>query len=216
MRMMRFLRTLLLVLGVPAAHADKPTPRLAMVLLEKATLPKGAEVAAAYRTLAGEQVKLVETTEALTLHHADGGFVIVSLMPAPVPGGEAESNHEHSVSRGTKDKLSPHQAHLIVIDSPGEKSKATRERLIRFTYLLAAIVEATRAVGVYWGDAGATHTSVLLPRGGAAARSRSHDAALDRDRDRADRGAGQSAQPGDEASARDPRAALDRAARAQR
>ncbi len=78
-------------------------------------------------------------------------------MNKPVPKREADEAAALSVSSMTNGwKLAPHAAHLIVALSDA-KSTSVTERMSRFTWLLAAVAEASDAVGVYWGDAGATH-----------------------------------------------------------
>jgi hypothetical protein len=72
-----------------------------------------------------------------------------------VPQGEADAAARYSVSAlGGKWKLPPHKAHLVVT---AEGKGDAMARLAAFTSLLAAVAEASSAVGVYCGDAGATH-----------------------------------------------------------
>lgn len=79
-----------------------------------------------------------------------------ALMPAPVPNGEADGATDRSLSGlGGSWTLPEHRAHLVVVE-PGKTSK-TAASLTRFTRAVAAITRATGAVGVYWGEAGATH-----------------------------------------------------------
>src|SRR5205085_6324331 len=59
---------------------------------------------------------------------------------------------------GPAPKIEPHTAHLAVVYQTAEE-RPTIGSLQRFTRALAAIVASTNAVGVYWGDAGATHPS---------------------------------------------------------
>lgn len=79
-----------------------------------------------------------------------------ALMPAPVPNGEADGATDRSLSGlGGSWTLPEHRAHLVVVET--SKTRPTAAQLARFTRAVAAITRATDAVGVYWGDAGATH-----------------------------------------------------------
>lgn len=86
-----------------------------------------------------------------------GGLeVITALMPVPVPDGEADGATERSLSGlGGSWTLPEHRAHLVVVQ-PGA-THAKLDELTTFTRVVAAIVRATNALGVYWGEAGATH-----------------------------------------------------------
>ena len=83
----------------------------------------------------------------------------LALMPEAVPNGEADEGAQFSLSSlGTDWKLPPHCAHLLVtLHGPAEPAPIVR--LSRFTSLLAAVAKSSPSVGVYWGDAGATHDS---------------------------------------------------------
>jgi hypothetical protein len=135
---------------------------LAFVLLPEAKLPKGEAIERAFRAYAldGQTLRVHAGTkkrgdaEALELE-LDGGQAFVALMPVPVPNGEADAAARFSLSAlNGKWKLPPHKAHLAVtVEAKGE----AMARLAAFTSLLAAVAEASSAVGVYCGAAGATH-----------------------------------------------------------
>jgi hypothetical protein len=57
---------------------------------------------------------------------------------------------------GTGWKLPAHKAHLIVALSDASGGRKI-DVLSRFTSLLAAVAQSSPAVGIYWGDARATH-----------------------------------------------------------
>ena len=77
-------------------------------------------------------------------------------MPVPVPNHEADEAARYSVSGlGGRWKLPPHKAHLAVVSGLG--GGGPLESLGAFTSILAAVVEASPSVGVYCGNAGATH-----------------------------------------------------------
>ncbi len=164
-----------LALLVPrASFADAPKAKakimnVAFVLLSEAKLPKGEDVERAFasfatkgQTLRRQPAKAKAAGNAtkkpgdtLELDTGDGGYAIVALMPAPVPNGEADDAARFSVSAlGGRWKLPLHKAHLVVT-AHGTGDRA--ESLSAFTSLVAAVVEASPAVGVYFGNAGATH-----------------------------------------------------------
>jgi hypothetical protein len=87
----------------------------------------------------------------------NGAMALVTLMPVPVPNREADEAARYSISsQGTGWKLPGHKAHLTVTLHQIGKVSAV-EWLSRFTSFLAAVTEASRAVGVYWGNARVTH-----------------------------------------------------------
>jgi hypothetical protein len=144
------------------AKAKASKTSLAFVLLPAPKLPKAEAIERAFRAYAleGQTLRARPGTkkrgdaEALELE-LDGGTAFVALMPAPVPKGEADEAARYSVSAlNGKWKLPPHKAHLVVT---AEGKGDAMARLAAFTSLLAAVAEATSAVGVYCGDAGATH-----------------------------------------------------------
>jgi hypothetical protein len=150
--------------SVAAETKDKPKGKMsvALVLLSEAKLPKGEAIERAFHAYAldGQTLRAHAGTKkhgdlaALELD-LDGGQVFVALMPAPVPKGEADAAARFSISAmNGKWKLPPHKAHLVVT---AEGKGDTMARLAAFTSLLAAVAEASSAVGVYCGDAGATH-----------------------------------------------------------
>ena len=59
-------------------------------------------------------------------------------------------------SIGTHWKLPPHRAHLLVTFHADTDSPPIVQ-LSRFTSLVAAVTKVSPAVGVYWGNGGATH-----------------------------------------------------------
>jgi len=81
---------------------------------------------------------------------------MAALMPAPVPDGEAEGATDHSLSGLDGSWTLPeHRAHLVVAQE-GKPKKKVKE-LTTFTRVIACVVRAVDAVGVYWGEGGATH-----------------------------------------------------------
>jgi hypothetical protein len=154
------------------ANPKDPAARLLFVLLEKPALPAAENVISAYRDRAGDgaakvTAELHKGKKVLSLDFADGTTAHVALMPVAVPNGEADAPFEFSVSSMSRGaKLRAHRAHLVVFVS-GAKKRSIAE-LTSFTHLIAAIVETSPAVGVYWADAGVTHdarTVLGLARG---------------------------------------------------
>ncbi len=138
---------------------------LAFVLLYEAKLPKGEAIERAFSAYAvkgqslryrpEKQSQSKNRDEQAVVLETDGGQVMVALMPKPIPKGEAEEAVRYSISAlDGKWKLGPHRAHLIVtLHMRGD----AMTRLSLLTSVLAAISDASSAVGIYWGDAGATH-----------------------------------------------------------
>lgn len=87
----------------------------------------------------------------------DGVTTIVSLMPFPVPKQEAEAAAARSLSAMRSGGFSPapHVAHLMIASTSPTHSHV--ERLLRHTRVVAALTKVSRAIGVYEGNASATH-----------------------------------------------------------
>lgn len=129
-----------------SSESEEPepdVPRFAFVLTDSAEPPSYDELERAYEQL--------WPGEPLT------GTVRVGGVPAPVPEGEAQHAAAFSVaSLGNAKALAPHAAHLVLVYTPPEDLSAVAE-LQAFTRVIAALLVASRAQAVYWGDAGATH-----------------------------------------------------------
>ena len=148
-----------------AAPARGKPLNLAFVLLPTARLPKAEDVARAFdRFATSKDQKLrvkggasAKADDPLEFELAPGGTAFVALMPVPVPKGEADDVARFSLSAlGTGWKLPAHGAHLVVTLRDGDAT-AARDSLSRFASLLAAVTQVSGAVGVYWGNAHATH-----------------------------------------------------------
>ena len=150
----------------PPPQTESCSPDLAFVLLSNSRLPGADSIIHNYRDIdptgvgihesAGEQEDST-SDRALMLKFDSEETVFVALVPAPVPNREADEGAQFSVSSlGTGWKLPEHSAHLIVA-APFSDSRPAVDRLSRFTSLLASVVKSSDAVGVYWGNAGATH-----------------------------------------------------------
>lgn len=150
--------------------SEKPM-NLAFVLLPEAQLPKPEEIVQAFpdfamkgQTLHFKGSLLNEETKLSVLEFElrPGGIAFIALMPTAIPTGEAEDAVRFSVSAiGTGWKLSTHKAHLVV-SLRGNDSESLFDSLSLFTSLLGAVTKTSRAVGVYWGGAGATHDPKFL------------------------------------------------------
>jgi hypothetical protein len=147
-----------------AAPAKEKAMNLAFVLLAQPTPPKGEEIERAFASFAikGQRLrfrpgKARKSTAADPLEFDLGvdGTAFVAFMPVPVPNEEADDAVRYSVSAlGGRWKLGPHKAHLVVTAREGTRSAET---LSLFTSLVAAIAQTSPAVGIYCGNAGATH-----------------------------------------------------------
>jgi hypothetical protein len=140
--------------------------RLAFVLLDRPTLPSVASIEAAYERYRSGGAKLVDAgasdAEALALALGPDVEVNIGLVPAAIPGEEAEQAGHLSITAVAGDwQVPPHAAHLIVAVREPEGTSA-RAGVERFTRVLAAVTEAAGALAVYWGDAGATHPAAFF------------------------------------------------------
>ena len=153
---------------------DHPAPKaetmnnLAFVLLSEAPVPNASEIVRAFRDFGepGEtpQPEIAgtdksETDQVISLRLSTGETAFVALVPAAVPNREADENAQFSVLswRGNW-TLPPHRAHYVVaLQSPPTSTPIVQ--VSRFTSLVAAVIKSSPAVGVYWGNAGATHDS---------------------------------------------------------
>ena len=139
---------------------------LAFVLLPESRPPEGEEIVRAFSSFPDEgeslhlkAAKAAEqtTAEVLEFEFGSSGTAFVALMPVAVPKGEADAAAQFSVfSLSTGWKLPSHTAHLVVTLRDVD-SRSVSETLSRFTSFVAAVTKASGAVGVYWGNAGATH-----------------------------------------------------------
>jgi hypothetical protein len=141
---------------------------LAFVLLPEAEPPEANSIIDAYtqfepdgRLELGRNDEAQPTTphQILSFTSDAGESVFVALVPAPVPNGEADQGSQFSVgSIGTGWTLPPHNAHLVVT-STAPPGSVLLQSISRFTSLVAAVAQVSSAVGVYWGNAGATHAA---------------------------------------------------------
>ena len=169
MGLLRFL--FLIVIAVTYVSSQKPAVwakggnmRVAFVLLSEPRLLKGDDVGRSFKSFAarGQDLQHVrgksgsnEDAEILEFQLKPQGKAFVMLMPLAVPNGEADAAARYSLSAiGTEWKLPNHKAHLVVTC---DCSGTAVESLSTFTSVLAAVTEASPTVGIYWGDAGATH-----------------------------------------------------------
>ena len=141
---------------------------LAFVLLSEARLPSAEDIINNFSAFcqpdesihedfgAGEKSSS-EQVLAFQLQSEEKAFVM--LMPEPVPNEEADYGAQHSLSSiGTDWSLPAHSAHLIVTFQSSD-TETPIEKLSRFTSFLAAVAKSSESVGIYWGNAGATHDS---------------------------------------------------------
>jgi hypothetical protein len=140
---------------------------LAFILLSAPALPKGDEVVRDFASFASEGQRLrqqeIDTKkpskiEVMEFELTPGGTAFVAAMPMPVLNGEADAGARFSLSSyATGWTLPPHKAHLIVTLRGAADPSSKVATLSSFTSFLAAVAQASPAVGVYWAQAGATH-----------------------------------------------------------
>lgn len=146
---------------------NEPSTNLAFVLLSEPQAPDAEAISMAFRDFAdaGEELrqesddKAEANNQIVSLNFSTGERSFVALMPIAVPNGEADEGAQFSLCRFQDGwELPPHNAHLLVsFNSAPDASPLVS--LSRFTSLLAAVTRTSPAVGVYWGNAGATHGS---------------------------------------------------------
>jgi len=139
---------------------------LAFVLLSKARLPQPGQVVQEFGSFArpGELIELDESQSSektegqiFSLSFNTGETSFVTLAPMPVPEREADEAVRFSLSSFKPDwELPSHCAHLLVT-MQGAAEPEPLAQLSRFTALVAAVIKCSPAIGVYWGNAGATH-----------------------------------------------------------
>lgn len=162
--------------------------QVAYVLLATPALPTADAIVGAFGDFGGDgdSIRAVTPDRAGPAGHratdveldlCDGDQAAVSLVPTPFPNGEADRFVRYSlfaIRNGFQ--LPPHDAYLTV-SLQGSPDTPPMERVSRFTSLVAAVVRASAAVGVYWPAAGATHEGAFFTRS-AASPKRHHRVAL--------------------------------------
>jgi hypothetical protein len=148
-----------------AAGQDGTRNRLAFVLLPEPAMPSGGSVLAAFKRIAPKGAPVMRlapgdsgsSTELVMFAVGEDGQLIVGLLPNPVPKQEAEWHAERSLaSVQTGWKLPSHRAHLVVMWQQSAKLRPL-DGVKLFTWLLAAVADAAKAIGIYWAESGATH-----------------------------------------------------------
>lgn len=143
---------------------------LAFILLEGGGLPSEDEILKSFEKYSQGNHQLTitkdenasstngEDEEILSLDIQGIGFAFLAHMPAPIPNGEAEANFQFSISSFSEgSELKSHVSHVMVTLMIS-KEASPLDAMMAFTSLLAAVTETTESVGVYWGNAVATHT----------------------------------------------------------
>jgi len=134
-------------------------PALSFVLLPEPRLPTADDFRLAWREVANGGSAPIEKRwdrESAEVQ-LDGVTTVAMLMPVPVPNQEAEAAASRSLSamRAKGFSPAPHVAHLLVASASPTESLV--KRLLRHTRVVAALAKASRATGVYEGNAHATH-----------------------------------------------------------
>ncbi len=128
-------------------------------------MPRAREVLAAFERIApkGKVPALTlapgesgSTADAVLFDLGGEGRLMLGLLPTPVPRQEAEWHSKRSLAAVRAGwKLPKHRAHLLVMWQETATLTAI-ESVKRYTWLLAAVADASKAVGIYWADSGAT------------------------------------------------------------
>lgn len=132
--------------------------RLSFVLLPDAKPLSAAALEKALKDFPelGKVSWLSSTREGTSAFTLGGVNVLAALMPMPVPEGEADGATDRSLSGLDGSWTLPaHRGHLVVAQQGAKHGDV--EDLTSFTRVVAVLVRATNAVGVYWGEGGATH-----------------------------------------------------------
>ncbi len=77
----------------------------------------------------------------------DGGFIIVSLMPAPIPNNEVEENAGNSFWEQAGEVAKIHQAHLLITVISDEITQT--ELALLFTKVVSSTLLQENAIAVY-------------------------------------------------------------------
>lgn len=138
-------------------------PQLAFVLLGRTEPVQADGLGAALSRRLGlaTQVEADSKGEGdiLSADLGDKRSLFVAFVPAPVPEGEAEQFVPYSLyAMGSGWQLPEYPAHAMVT-LVGDDESVTVESLELFTKAIAAVLESSHAVGVYWAATGATHNS---------------------------------------------------------
>jgi hypothetical protein len=148
--------------------SEEISTNLAFVLLSEALPPDAEAISLAFRDFAAPDETVHRESDdskddagddVITLRLDTGEKSFVALVPAAIPNREADQGVQFSLSQFREDwELPQHNAHLVVTFH-ADADEQPMIKISRFTSLLAAITKTSPAVGVYWGNAGATHDS---------------------------------------------------------
>ncbi|MBL9110122.1 MAG: DUF4261 domain-containing protein [Myxococcales bacterium] len=138
---------------------------LSFVLLPRPYDADGTAIVAAHARLFPNEPRPLASAakdQTVELRDKDDTTTFVALMPAPVPNGEAEHAARGSLAAFSSRTapIPPHTAHLLVTTLP-PAGAATVDTLLRHTRVVAAAAVAYGAVGIYEGNACATHPTAF-------------------------------------------------------
>jgi len=153
--------------GDPPAQPEASSAKLGMplsfVLLPRPYDASGAHIVDAHSRLFPAAPRPLASISAdgkiAELRHHDGLTTFVSLMPAPIPNGEAEAAAQYSMAAHSPQfgPLPPHNAHLLVTSTCAPDGSSRQDVLLRHSRVVAAAATAYGASAVYEGNARATH-----------------------------------------------------------
>lgn len=136
----------------------EPTVAIAMVALESAVCPDSNAVISVLKTLHPDIVirGAERTGDAVSLDIA-GVTAMYALMPMPIPRGDLEWPLRAAMFAWADAEASfeRHPAHLIV--HVGSQERDRLDVWLLLTHLVTAVVQASPALGVYWGAGSLVH-----------------------------------------------------------
>ncbi|MBK1792247.1 DUF4261 domain-containing protein [Persicirhabdus sediminis] len=150
--------------AVAQPKLESPKHHLAFILLDQTEMPSAESIVSNFKDFAitGEKLsydKEGSSDDILVVQLEGIGPVFIALKKAAIPHGEAENAFQYSLSSFREGaEIKAHKAHLIVTLMGVQDGNNERDVMSAFTSLLASVNKSSHSVGVYWGNAGATHT----------------------------------------------------------
>lgn len=135
---------------------------MAMVALREAVLPEPEELAWVLRQRWSDKPRFGRFKRQEQTLQCDIGAAaaVVGLIPMPIPADDIAAASMASLAwPEARTSLEKHTAHLICSVGGSVEKKVAAFQL---TKLVAAVVEVTRAAGVYWGAATMVHSPELF------------------------------------------------------
>ncbi len=129
-----------------------------MVLLPEPSALSVEALQAAFTSYGGETLSAVEEKEGVVSFNLGSGTGAITVVPMPIPSSDLAPVAETSLLwPEASQAITTHHAHALV--TIAHRTGTQVERKLHLTRLVAAVVEATHAIGVYWGEGPALHSS---------------------------------------------------------